>query len=138
MSTQRKLRDWYKAAGGHRFVYKDEKSTELWKMSAAHYDSEQHIITINYIVREELLPSNRHKIASFIRPRLGSRNIVVVDKLNYHLSRVQISARCQMPSKDVMLEIEDFILNCISDSVESLSSNCISDSNPQNCAAPPS
>lgn len=139
--ARKELRQWYKSAKCYRFIFQERKTNELWMMCAAQYHPDTNIIIINYVKDGQIPPASKHTISSFINKRLSVRNIVNVDQLNYHLARVQITSKCkQMPSKEVMEEIESFILKCISDSsdsVESLSSNCISDINPQNCADTP-
>lgn len=121
---KRKIKEWLKRGERYRFYFVDRKSTnELWQMSAAEFEEDRKIITINYVTEGLIKPECKHTISSFINKKLSVRNIVNVDKLNSHrnhqLSRVQIASRCRcLPLVEQMEEIENFILNQITDDVQ--------------------
>lgn len=116
---QKEFREWYRSAKCYRFIFKERKTNELWMMCAAQYHQDTNIIIINYVKEGQIPPASKHTISSFINKRLSVRNIVNVDQLNYHLARVQITSKCKdMPSKEMMEEIENFIINQFTDDVQ--------------------
>ena len=116
---KKEFREWYRSAKCYRFIFQERKTYELWMMCAGEYHPDTNIIIINYVKEGQIPPASKHTISSFINKRLSVRNIVNVDQLNYHLARVQISSKCkEMPSKETMEEIENFIINQFTDDVQ--------------------